>query len=157
MQGNAVVPAAVGTDLDQAAQAALQPGQLGQLLADRAELGFGRAEDVVGRARLRRTEQLGDLTEREPQLLGPPDEGEPPEVFLGVLSEARSAPLGLSEQATALIEPDRLDADPLRRGEFPDRHTSHALQVNSRTTVRSQPQPDTPRPTQLPVLTNFDQ
>ncbi len=82
MQGNAVVPAPVRADLDQAAQPALQPGQFGQLLADRAQLGLGRALDVVGRAGLRRTEQLGDLTEREPELLGPPDEGQPPEVLL---------------------------------------------------------------------------
>src|SRR5579871_3926484 len=141
LERDAVVPIAVRADLDQAAQPALQPRQLGQLLTDRAELGLGRAEDVVGRASLRRTEQLGDLTEREPQLLGPPDEGQPPQVLVGVLPEARARPLGLREQATALIEPDRLDADALRRGELPDRHATHVPQANSRTTVRSQPMP----------------
>src|SRR5579863_1701745 len=95
-------------DLDQAAQPALQPGQLGQLLGDGAELGLGGALDVVGGAAwgcvcLHWAEQLGNLTERESELLSAPDERQPPAVLLGVLAEARSRPGRLREQAAALI------------------------------------------------------
>ena len=141
VQGQAVVAAAVRADLDQAAQPALQPGQLADLVRDRGQLGLGRPDDLVGGPGLSGAEQVADLGQGEAESLGPADEGEPPPVVLGVLTESGPAPGGLRQQPAPLIEPDRLDPDSFGVSEFPDRQPSHSRQANSRTPVRSQAPP----------------
>jgi len=116
VQGQAVVAAAVRADLDQAAQPALQPGQLAELVDDRGPAWPrppGRFSSV-DRA-LSGAEQVADLGQGEAESLGPADEGEPPPVVLGVLTESGPAPGGLRQQPAPLIEPDRLDPRLLRR------------------------------------------
>ena len=138
VQSQAVVAAAVRADLDQAAQPALQPGQLAELVGDRGQLGLGRPDDLVGGPGLSGAEQVADLGQREAEPASPADEGQPPPVILGVLTESGPAPGGLRQQPAPLIEPDRLDPDPFGVSEFPDRQPSHSRQASSRTPVRSQ-------------------
>jgi hypothetical protein len=138
VQSQAVVAAAVRAHLDQAAQPALQPGQLAELVGDRGQLGLGRPDDLVGGPGLSGAEQVADLGQGEAEPPGPADEGQPPPVILGVLTESGPAPGGLRQQPAPLIEPDRLDPDPFGVSEFPDRQPSHSRQASSRTPVRSQ-------------------
>ena len=138
VQRDTVVAAAVLADSDQPAQPALQHGEFADLLADHAELRLSCPDDVAGTAALRRAEQVTDLPQREPQPPRPADEGQPPPVILGVLPESRSRAHGQREQALALIEPDRLDADPFSGSQLPDCQPSHDQDVNSRTAVRTQ-------------------
>jgi hypothetical protein len=70
VQGQAVVAAAVRADLDQAAQPALQPGQLAELVGDRGQLGLGRPDDLVGGPGLSGAEQVADLGQGEAESLG---------------------------------------------------------------------------------------
>ena len=104
----------------------------------RRQPGPGGPDDLGGGARLGGPEQVADLAQREAQPPGPADEGQPPPVILGVLTESGPAPGGLYQQPTPLIEPDRLDPDPFGVSEFPDRQPSHSRQASSRTPVRSQ-------------------
>jgi hypothetical protein len=129
VQGQAVVAAAVRADLDQAAQAALQPGQLSELAGDQGQLGLGRADDLVGGPGLSWAEKIADLGHGEAEPPGPADEGQPPAVILGVLTESGPAPGRLRQQPAPLIEPDRLDSDPFGVGEFPDRQPSHSRKL----------------------------
>lgn len=64
LQGQAIVAAAVRADLDQVPQAALQPGEL--------------------------AEQVADLGQREAEPPGPADERQPPAVVVAVLAESGS-------------------------------------------------------------------
>jgi hypothetical protein len=68
----------VRADPDQPPQPAGQRAELGDLLADRGELGLSRARDVLRRPGLRRAEQVADLGQREAEQAGPADERQPP-------------------------------------------------------------------------------
>src|SRR5215472_15031512 len=138
LQRDAVLAVTVRADLHQSPEPALEFPELGDLLADSAELGLRGALNLIGRARLGPAEQIGDLPERESEQPGPPDERQSPPVVLCVLAVARSRTLRLCEQAPALVEPDRLDAHALCGRELADGQPTHAQQANSRTVVRSQ-------------------
>ena len=126
VQRHAVVTVPVLAHPDQAAQAALEQRELGQLLVDRGQLGAGGPDDLAGGAGLGGPEQVADLAEREAHPPGPADEGQPPLVRLGVLPEAAARPLGLGQQAPALVEAHRLDADARGGGELANRQSGHA-------------------------------
>jgi hypothetical protein len=98
VQGHAVVPVTVLAHPDQAAQPALHQRELAQLLLDRLEPGPGGPDDIGRGAGLGGPDQVADLREREPQPPGPPDEGQPPPVSLGVLPVAAALALGLGQQ-----------------------------------------------------------
>ncbi len=123
--------------LDHTAQPALAQRELPELFADRTELVMGRPDDVVGRPGLGGPGQVTDLPEGKPEPPGPADQGQPPPVCHGVLTEARPPAFGQRQQSLPLIEPHSLDAcSP--GGEFPDRQPSHVPQASGRTPVRSQ-------------------
>ena len=71
VQGQAVGAAAVRADLDQAAQAALKPGELAELVRDRGQFRLGGPDDLVGGSGLGRAEQVADLGQGEAEPAGP--------------------------------------------------------------------------------------
>jgi hypothetical protein len=131
LQRQAVGAAAVRADLHQAAQPALQPGQLGDLVRDRRELRLGGPDDLAGGTGLGRAEQVADLGQGEAEPPGPADERQPPPVVVGVFGESRPAARGPAEQAAPLLEPHGLDADPSGLGEFADRQPSHGRKLTA--------------------------
>jgi len=98
---------------------------------------MGRPDDVVGRPGLGGPGQVTDLPEGKPEPPGPADQGQPPPVCHGVLTEARPPAFGQRQQSLPLIEAHSFDAcSP--GGEFPDRQPGHVPQASCRTPVRSQ-------------------
>ena len=104
--------------------------EMSDLVLDLVALGDRPLADVgtAGRRVRAEREQLVDLAQREPDLLGLPDEPDPLHRLFGVDPKAGvPRPQRLLDQALAFVEPDRLDADSGFAGRTPDGHRRHAV------------------------------
>jgi thiol-disulfide isomerase/thioredoxin len=108
----------------------------------RPQLGAGRLQDgvraVVAVVAVVRTGELRHLGEREPELLGPGDELQPPQIGRGVLAVARRGAWGLAQEPAPLVVPDRLDVHARLVRQLTDRERLHESEAMPRTGVRSQ-------------------
>lgn len=102
----------------------MEPAQMLYLALDILEVAFGDTYDFTARtlAPLTHLQNLADFFQREAQRLGMSNEAQPVELGLAVKAVARLLALRLRKQPPALVESNRLDADPALLGQLTNLH-----------------------------------